>query len=135
LYMNEENGQRGAAKYTELAQKNNENHVFALESDAGGFTPRGFSIDTTEEKLKTIQSWAPYFEPYLVHLFVKGGSGADIAPLKIQQYTKEFKYNLSLSFPVILGLLGHTIVQLVDNIVFRDWFFNGNYTTCGAGRR
>lgn len=82
LYMNEENGQRGAAKYTELAQKNNENHVFALESDAGGFTPRGFSIDTTEEKLKTIQSWAPHFEPYLVHLFVKGGSGADIAPLK-----------------------------------------------------
>ena len=82
LYMNEENGQRGAAKYTELAQKNNENHVFALESDAGGLTPRGFSIDTTEEKLKTIQSWAPHFEPYLVHLFVKGGSGADIAPLK-----------------------------------------------------
>lgn len=82
LYMNEENGQRGAAKYTEIAQKNNENHVFALESDAGGFTPRGFSIDTTEEKLKKIQSWAPYFEPYLVHLFVKGGSGADIAPLK-----------------------------------------------------
>lgn len=82
LYMNEENGQRGAAKYTEIAQKNNENHVFALESDAGGFTPRGFSIDTTEEKLKTIQSWAPYFEPYLIHLFVKGGSGADIAPLK-----------------------------------------------------
>lgn len=82
LYMNEENGQRGAAKYTEQAQKNNENHVFALESDAGGFTPRGFSIDTTEEKLKTIQSWAPYFEPYLIHLFVKGGSGADIAPLK-----------------------------------------------------
>lgn len=82
LYMNEENGQRGAAKYTDLAQKNNENHVFALESDAGGFTPRGFSIDTTEEKLKTIQSWAPYFEPYLIHLFVKGGSGADIAPLK-----------------------------------------------------
>lgn len=82
LYMNEENGQRGAAKYTEVAQKKNEKHVFALESDAGGFTPRGFSIDTTPEKLKTIQSWAPFFEPYLIHLFVKGGSGADIAPLK-----------------------------------------------------
>lgn len=83
LYMNEENGQRGAAKYTEVAQEKNEKHVFALESDAGGFTPRGFSIDTTPEKLKTIQSWAPYFEPYLIHLFVKGGSGADIAPLKM----------------------------------------------------
>ena len=82
LYMNEENGQRGAAKYTEVAQEKNEKHVFALESDARGFTPRGFSIDTTPEKLKTIQSWAPYFEPYLIHLFVKGGSGADIAPLK-----------------------------------------------------
>ena len=82
LYMNEENGQRGAAKYTDVAKRNNEQHVFALESDAGGFTPRGFSIDTTPEKLRTIQSWAPYFEPYLVHLFVKGGSGADVAPLK-----------------------------------------------------
>ena len=37
--------------------------------------------------------------------------------INLQQYTKEFKYNLSLSFPVILGLLGHTIVQLVDNIM------------------
>ena len=36
---------------------------------------------------------------------------------KLHQYTKEFRYNLSLSFPVILGLLGHTIVQLVDNIM------------------
>lgn len=37
--------------------------------------------------------------------------------INLEQYTKEFKYNLSLSFPVILGLLGHTIVQLVDNIM------------------
>lgn len=37
--------------------------------------------------------------------------------IKLYQYTKEFRYNLSLSFPVILGLLGHTIVQLVDNIM------------------
>ena len=37
--------------------------------------------------------------------------------IHLRQYTKEFRYNLSLSFPVILGLLGHTIVQLVDNIM------------------
>ena len=37
--------------------------------------------------------------------------------INLQQYTKEFKYNLILSFPVILGLLGHTVVQLVDNIM------------------
>ncbi|MUH36637.1 MATE family efflux transporter [Zobellia amurskyensis] len=34
-----------------------------------------------------------------------------------QQYTKEFKYNIKLSVPVILGMLGHTFVQLADNIM------------------
>lgn len=37
--------------------------------------------------------------------------------INLGQYTKEFRYNLNLSYPVILGLLGHTIVQLVDNIM------------------
>ncbi len=32
-------------------------------------------------------------------------------------YTKEFKYNVSLATPVILGMLGHTVVALVDNIM------------------
>ncbi|WP_115124321.1 MATE family efflux transporter [Marinirhabdus gelatinilytica] len=35
----------------------------------------------------------------------------------LQQYTKEFKYNIRLATPVILGMLGHTVVQLVDNIM------------------
>ncbi|MGI9551059.1 MAG: MATE family efflux transporter [Aurantibacter sp.] len=34
-----------------------------------------------------------------------------------QQYTKEFRYNLRLASPVILGMLGHTFVQLADNIM------------------
>ena len=37
--------------------------------------------------------------------------------VKLLDYTKEFKYNLNLSYPVTLGLLGHTIVQLIDNIM------------------
>ena len=37
--------------------------------------------------------------------------------LNFSQYTKEFKYNLTLAYPVIIGLLGHTFVQLVDNIM------------------
>ncbi len=37
--------------------------------------------------------------------------------IKLSDYTKEFKYNLTLSYPVTLGLLGHTIVQLIDNIM------------------
>lgn len=32
-------------------------------------------------------------------------------------YTKEFKYNATLAFPVILGMLGHTFVALADNLM------------------
>ncbi|WP_291866889.1 M20/M25/M40 family metallo-hydrolase [Maribacter sp.] len=82
LFMNEENGLRGGNKYAEVAKNKKENHVFALESDAGGFTPRGFSFDCSDANFKQVQSWEKLFEPYLIHMFVKGGSGADIGPLK-----------------------------------------------------
>ncbi|MGV3642504.1 MAG: M20/M25/M40 family metallo-hydrolase, partial [Adhaeribacter sp.] len=45
MFMNEENGLRGGLKYAELARQNGENHLAAIESDAGGFSPRGFSLD------------------------------------------------------------------------------------------
>lgn len=82
LFMNEENGLRGGRKYAEEAGLKNENHVLALESDSGGFTPRGFSFDTNEANFKQVESWASLFKPYLIHYFEKGGSGADIGPLK-----------------------------------------------------
>ncbi|MEW2921430.1 M20/M25/M40 family metallo-hydrolase [Muricauda sp. ANG21] len=82
LFMNEENGLRGGNKYAEMAQNKGENHVFALESDSGGFTPRGFSFDCSDENLEQIQSWKGLFEPYLIHLFEKGYGGADIGPMK-----------------------------------------------------
>ncbi|MFK5973950.1 MAG: M28 family peptidase [Flavobacteriaceae bacterium] len=82
LFMNEENGLHGGNKYAEMVRNKNENHVFALESDSGGFTPRGFSFDCSEANLSQVKSWATLFEPYLIHLFVKGYSGADIGPLK-----------------------------------------------------
>lgn len=82
LFMNEENGLRGGNKYAEVARSKNERHIFALESDSGGFTPRGFSIDANPENIQQIQGWKDLFEPYLIHLFYKGGSGADIGPLK-----------------------------------------------------
>jgi len=82
LFMNEENGLRGGRKYAEIAKNTNEKHVFALESDSGGFTPRGFSFDATDANIAHAQSWSKLFEPYYVHMFVKGFSGADISPLK-----------------------------------------------------
>ena len=82
LFMNEENGLRGGNKYAEIARAKNENHFFALESDAGGFTPRGFSFDTSIEEFESIKSWVGYFKDYALDNFFIGGSGADIGPLK-----------------------------------------------------
>ena len=88
LFMNEENGGRGGDKYNELAQKNNENHIFALESDSGGFSPRGFSYECTDAQLAKMNSWKTIFEPYLIHTFVKGHSGSDIEPLEMKNGMK-----------------------------------------------
>ena len=82
LFMNEENGLRGGNKYAEIAREKNENHFFALESDAGGFTPRGFSFDTSAEEFELIEPWVKYFKDYALDNFFLGGSGADIGPLK-----------------------------------------------------
>lgn len=85
LFMNEENGLRGALKYAELARQNREYHWLAIESDAGGFSPRGFSFDMDSAHFKRIKSrLVQYFQPYGVYDFRLGGSGADIAPLRGQ---------------------------------------------------
>ena len=82
LFMNEENGMRGGNKYAAIAESIRERHVFALESDAGGFTPRGFSFDCSSANFERVQTWKKLFEPYAVHVVETGGSGADIGPLK-----------------------------------------------------
>ena len=79
--MNEENGGRGGKKYQEFAQINKENHIFALESDSGGFSPRGFSFESDDANFAKISNWKILFEPYLIHSFTKGHSGSDIEPL------------------------------------------------------
>ena len=88
LFINEENGQGGAIAYMEASNKNKEYHLAAIESDAGGFTPRGFTADGDEsifvEKFQKVTEWLPLVEPYGLYL-QKGGSGADISRLKSQK--------------------------------------------------
>jgi len=82
-FMNEENGLRGGSKYFEEAKKDTVNkYVAALESDRGGFTPRGFEMDTDQATVNTIANWKDLFAPYHVNEFFKGGSGADVYQLK-----------------------------------------------------
>lgn len=82
MFMNEENGTKGAQAYFEAAKKSTEKNIFALESDAGGFTPRGISLDMKDEQRNRLMQWKDLFYEYGVYEFTQGGGGADIGPLK-----------------------------------------------------
>ena len=88
LFMNEENGLQGGRTYAQEAEKKGEFHLAAIESDRGGFTPRGFTVDGEKEvfaeKFPPMQPWLNVLEPYGLHI-KKGGGGADISPLKNQK--------------------------------------------------
>ena len=81
MFMNEENGLRGGKKYAELAKAENKKFIFALESDAGGFVPRGLGFTARPEQINKIFSWKSLFQPYGAGDFNIGGGGADIGPL------------------------------------------------------
>lgn len=87
LFMNEENGLGGGRAYAAQSEENKEFHMAAIESDAGGFTPRGFSVDANDAifpgLFRQLTQWNSLLEPYFLSL-TKGGSGADISPLKKQ---------------------------------------------------
>ena len=80
LFANEENGVRGGNEYANQAKLNNENHIMALESDEGGFTPRSIGMTASKEAFKKFQSWSSLLKPYGCEVTF-GGSGTDIGPL------------------------------------------------------
>ncbi len=84
MFMNEENGLRGGLKYAEVAKAKGEKHVAAIESDAGGFTPRGFSMEGSKEQLEKLKTWKPMLAPYGLTEYGMGHGGSDIGPLKGQ---------------------------------------------------
>lgn len=81
-WMNEENGVMGGNIYAREAQRKNEKHIAAMESDEGGFMPYGFGLDMLESKRNKIKSWAPLFRPYQVWNFDYEHGGTDIDPLE-----------------------------------------------------
>ncbi len=88
MFMNEENGLGGGLAYAQKSNESKEFHLAAIESDAGGFSPRGFSCDADpnvfNDLYKAFYGFSPILETYGVYL-MKGGSGADISPLKSQK--------------------------------------------------
>lgn len=84
MWMNEENGLRGGQEYAKVAKAKGEKHIAAIESDAGGFIPLGFSSSGTEAQRSKLASWRDLFTPYNIWKFDVPGGGADIGPLRDQ---------------------------------------------------
>ncbi len=84
LFMNEENGNMGGKGYANFSSARGEKQIAALESDRGGFAPRGFSCDGNPNQVKFLETLASFFKPYELHVFEKGYGGVDIGPLKNQ---------------------------------------------------
>lgn len=84
LFMNEENGGRGGAKYAELAKLNKEKNIAAIETDAGGFTPLGFTFSNDSSKAYQVRLWKELFPEYQLYDWEGEGGGADINHLRDQ---------------------------------------------------
>lgn len=82
LWANEEFGLDGAKEYANWARMNNAHHWVALESDGGAGVPRGFGVGADDDRVAQVQAMKPYFVPYGLHEFAKGGGGADLSPLR-----------------------------------------------------
>lgn len=85
FFMNEENGLRGAKEYALQAKQSKQKHIACIESDRGGFTPRGFHVEGDDEKVERILSMKSVLEKYGLHQLEEGGSGADIKPLLTEE--------------------------------------------------
>jgi carboxypeptidase Q len=76
LFANEENGLKGARAYTDSEAKIGK-HIACIETDAGGFTPRGFTV-ADPMALAKIQKWSELFALAGAGEVTSGNPGADL---------------------------------------------------------
>ena len=82
LYMNEENGLGGAQAYYADHKAEMDSHVLAIESDRGGFTPRGFAAAAVPEAMQRLRKYTGLLARTGVSFVIPGGGGADIGPMR-----------------------------------------------------
>jgi len=81
MFMNEENGLRGGRGYVADPLRRRERHVAMIESDAGGFAPRGFSVDADSAVCAYVLRWKPVMETVNAGRLRPGRGGVDISPM------------------------------------------------------
>ncbi|MCY2961106.1 MAG: M28 family peptidase [Planctomycetota bacterium] len=82
LFMNEENGLRGGTAYRDTHRDELARHVLSLESDRGGFAPRGFATDAPPGLYEELAGAARLLAPWGAATLRVGGGGSDIGPLR-----------------------------------------------------
>lgn len=80
-FMNEENGLAGGRAYYEAHKDEMAKHVVALESDSGGFTPRGFAFDATNADMPDLKAMGSLLEVLGAERITGAGGGADVSPM------------------------------------------------------
>jgi len=80
LFVNEENGLRGALAYRDQHKSELSNHVLMLESDSGVFRPRGFGFTGTPDARDTLESIALLLSHVGADRIGPSGGGPDIGP-------------------------------------------------------
>ncbi len=82
LFMNEENGQKGGQAYADSAKSKNEHHILAIETDAGGFSPRGIGFEMGQAQKDQILKFKDLWQPYGILDFSHDEGGSDIDPMR-----------------------------------------------------
>ncbi|HUH03912.1 MAG TPA: M20/M25/M40 family metallo-hydrolase [Kofleriaceae bacterium] len=82
LFTNEENGGRGSRAYASDHAAELPNHIAGLESDSGGFAPRGVEVSGPPAALARMQDITTLLAPIGAARARAGFSGADIQPLE-----------------------------------------------------
>ncbi len=104
MFMCEEFGIYGGPAYADSVRKSGLKHIAAIESDRGGFTPRGFSVSADSQAVEKIKRWGYLFEDMDAANIFQGGGGPDISPLNelgtvtiglIVDYHRYFDYHHS----------------------------------------
>lgn len=80
LFMNEEFGLNGGVAYAKR-ERPGEKHICAIETDAGGFMPRGFGVGTDSVTFQKFVRWSYLLDLIDAGRITHGGGGADISEL------------------------------------------------------
>jgi carboxypeptidase Q len=80
-WTNEENGLRGGNAYRDTHRASLDQHVAAIESDAGVFKPLGFGFTGSDSAFALVRQIGSLLDAIGAGDIVRGGGGADIGPI------------------------------------------------------